>query len=60
MEHLASGIITLLNGLWFALGAFASPLAIAGVLAAASLAWLARMEVDELDRQGVKPLVDRH
>lgn len=60
MDELASGIITLLNGIWMALTSLASPLVLAGVAMAAGLLWLALIEVDDLDRQGSKPVVERH
>jgi hypothetical protein len=60
MDQLASGIITLLNGVWLALTSLASPLVLAAVGMVAALVWLALIEVDELDRQGAKPVVERH
>ena len=60
MDALAAGLVTLLNGLFKAIGALASPVVIATVLAAAALAWLAVIEIEELNRQGTKPGIGRH
>ena len=60
MEILTNGIYTLLNGLLTFLGGLASPVTIALVISAASLAWLALLECDELDRQSIKPVVGTH
>lgn len=60
MEHLGNGLITLANGLWTTVTAVAHPLVLGSVVMAAALAWLARLEVDELDRSASKPMVDRH
>lgn len=56
-ESLASGIITVLNGLWAIVGAVLSPITIIVVLTAVSFAWLALLENDELDRQATKPQI---
>jgi hypothetical protein len=60
MSILGDGLVVIVNGLLAMLGAIASPLTIAGAAGAAALVWLARIEVDELDRQAVKPQVGRH
>lgn len=60
MDILSSGLIVIVNGLLTMLGALASPLTIAGAAGAGALVWLALIEVDELNRQGIKPLVGRH
>ncbi len=60
MDILASGLVVIVNGLLTMLGAIASPLTIAGVAGVAALVWLALIETDELNRQGVKPQVGRH
>ena len=60
MDILATGLVVIVNGLLTMLGAIASPLTIAGVAGVAALVWLALIEVDELNRQGVKPQVGRH
>lgn len=60
MEILGSGLITILNGLLTMLGALASPVAGAVVLAGLALIWLCRLEMDEMGRQSSKPEVGRH
>lgn len=60
MEALTAGLTTIANGVLSALGALGSPVAIALMLSAASLSWLALVEIHELDRLGAKPNVTRH
>ena len=60
MEIFTNGMYTLLNGLLTFLHDLASPVTIALVICAVSLAWLAVLECDELDRQGIKPVVGTH
>lgn len=50
---LANGALTIVSQL-------ANFAVIVGAVAAASLWWLATMEVEEINRQGVKPDVARH
>lgn len=50
----------MVNGLLTIVGALASPLTIALAISAVSLAWLALIEIDELDRQGTKPEIGMH
>lgn len=60
MDILGSGLVTLANGVLASLGAVASPLTIAAAAAAASLWQMARVEIEDADRRGTKPLVERH
>lgn len=60
MSILSAGLVVIVNGLLTMLGALASPLTIAGIAGGAALVWLALIETDELNRQGVKPTVGRH
>jgi hypothetical protein len=60
MEHLGNGLVTIFNGLWVTLTSVVSPATLGGLVLAACLLWLARLELDELDRLGSKPTVDRH
>ena len=60
METLGNGVITMANGALTILGMAASPVAIALVALAGGLAWMALIEVEELDRQGTKPEVGLH
>ena len=60
MDALGSGLVTLVNGLLAVLGALGNPVSLALVAIGASLAWLALVRIEELDRQGTKPTVTRH
>lgn len=60
MDAVANGLVTLFNGLVGVLDAVASPWTFAIGAIAASLAWLAVIEIEELDRQAAKPEVGRH
>jgi hypothetical protein len=60
MDALASGLITLLNGARAMALATLSPVAMAVIICAVSMAWLAMVEVELLNRQGTKPRVGRH
>jgi hypothetical protein len=60
MDHFGNGIVTVFNGIWTTLIAVASPLTLGLLVLVAGLGWLARLEVDELDRQASKPRIDRH
>lgn len=60
MDALGYGLITLINGLVTMVTTLVHPALLGGLLLVAGLAWLARLEHDELDRQGVKPMVNRH
>lgn len=59
ISALTNGVITVLNGLWSILDLIFSPLTIVILALAASFAWLALLERDELDRQGTKPDIGR-
>jgi hypothetical protein len=60
MDTLGAGIITIFNGLHAAVSHVVSPLTIAIGLLAASLAWLAAVDLEELNHRGAKPRVGRH
>lgn len=53
-------MVLIANGALTIVGRLASLDAIVAVLAGVSLWWLATMEIEELNRQGVKPDVVRH
>lgn len=55
MESLANGLYTVINGVYSLVDAVLSPAAMLVALVAASLTWLALIELDEIDRQGRKP-----
>jgi hypothetical protein len=60
MDALAYGLVTLLNGVRDAVNAVVHPVALAFIVCAVALAWLAMVEVDLLNRQGTKPRIGRH
>jgi len=60
MDALLSGLITLLNGFLAMVGALASPITLGLIILAGSLAWFARLEIDEVNRQSAKPEIGRH
>lgn len=60
MEDLGHGLVTLLNGAYVLVSSLLTPTALFVVLSAAALAWLARLEVANLDRRAAKPEVGRH
>lgn len=60
MDQLADGLVTVFNGAWATVTSLTHP-GVAGLLVlAGGLAWMARLELDELDRHGTKPTVERH
>jgi hypothetical protein len=60
MELLGDGLVTMLNGLGRLFSMVLSPLTVIVALLAISLIWLSLIEIDELNRQGSKPDVQRH
>jgi hypothetical protein len=60
MNALLSGLITLLNGFVDLGRTVATPVTIGIVIMALCMFWFARLELDELNRQGAKPNVGRH
>jgi hypothetical protein len=60
MEQLGYGLIILLNGVFAAFGALLTPLTAAAVVTACSLGWMARLEIDEVNRRATKPQVGLH
>jgi hypothetical protein len=48
------------NGLFSLVHHLITPATLAIIVAALSLTWLARIEVDEYDRRGTKPHVETH
>jgi len=59
MDSLTNGAITVLNGLIGAFDVAFHPLTLVVVAMGVSYAWLALIELDELDRQGTKPEIGR-
>lgn len=60
MQVLSDGLVTIFNGAYLLIGKALTPAAMFMLLSAASLAWLARLEVAQLDRKAAKPEVGRH
>jgi hypothetical protein len=60
MNALLSGLITLLNGFVELCRQVATPVTIGIVILALVMFWFARLELEELTRQGAKPNVGRH
>lgn len=60
MDALSHGLTTLFNGAYAVLATVLSPVALFLLVSASSLAWLARLEIAQLDRKAAKPEVGRH
>lgn len=60
LGHLGDGLVVLVNGAWAALSTALSPLTAAALATVFGLIWLARLEIDELNRQGTKPDIGMH
>jgi len=59
MDALANGLITVFNGMQTLLDGLLTPIAAMGVAIGAALVWIALIELDELNRQGTKPEIER-
>lgn len=59
MNTLTNGIFTIINGSAALLNYALKPTSLMLLVCALSLMWLALIEVDEVDRQGTKPVVGR-
>lgn len=60
METLGNGLVILGNGAWETVSALASPLTLGLVLIIGGLAWMARLELDDVDRANSKPEIGIH
>lgn len=60
MDVVANGLVAIANGALSALSAVMSPVSFAIVVAALCLGWLARLELDELNRHTNRTEVRRH
>ena len=60
MNTLANSFIALANGIFASAHHLVSPITVALVVIGASLAWIARIEVEELNRKGTKPHIGIH
>jgi len=59
MDALANGLVTVANGARTLADGVLTPVALMCAVIAASLVWLALIELDELNRQGTKPEIER-
>jgi hypothetical protein len=57
---LGAGLVTVINGVFAAIGLILSPVPLALFVTAAGLWWLAGIELEELTRQGTKPEIQLH
>jgi hypothetical protein len=60
LESLSQLLIAIANGLLAGVTALGDVRVVFVVLTALGLLWLVAVEVEELDRQGVKPIPGRH
>lgn len=60
MSDLGNSLFTLLNGAANILTALAHPLVWVVLTMAAGFAWLALVELDDVNRRGTKPFIGRH
>ena len=60
MNVVGTGLVLIANGAVEIATALFSPVALVGVAALVALWWLATIEIEELNRLGVKPDVPRH
>lgn len=60
MDVVGTGLVLIANGALEIVHRFTSLTTIVVLVAAVSLWWLATIEIEELNRQGVKPDVTRH
>lgn len=60
MLTLSNGLALVVNGALSAVRHVVSPVTIAVVLCAISLAWLGYIEVEDLNRRASKPTIERH
>jgi hypothetical protein len=59
MDALANGLITIVNGLRTLADGMLTPIVLMSAAIAASLVWIVLIELDELNRQGTKPEIER-
>jgi len=59
MDALANGLVTVFNGLQTLLDGLLTPVTLMGIAIGAALVWIALIELDELNRQGTKPEIER-
>jgi hypothetical protein len=60
LEHVANVLITIANGVVSVLGALTDLRVGLVLVSAVCLAWLAAVEIEQLDRRGYKPGVRAH
>lgn len=60
MEPIGNGLILMFNGLCAGAGTVTDWKVLTGLAMIVGLAWMARLEVDDLDMRAAKPRVQRH
>lgn len=60
LSAFGNGLVAIVNGVLVLIERVANPTLVCGVLLALGLLWMAAVEIEELDRAGLKPVVDRH
>lgn len=60
MDLLAAGFTIIVNGLMHLVGAIFSPTAVLLVVTGAGLAWMAVIEIEEMNRKASKPTTPLH
>jgi len=60
MDSLGTYLILAFNGALNLSAHLGSPVTVMGIVTGISLWWMARIEIEELNRQGAKPVVRRH
>lgn len=59
MDVFANGLVTIFNGVTTIVDGLLTPVAVMAILLGCGLTWLALIELDELNRQGTKPEIER-
>ncbi len=60
LDQLSQALIAIVNGLQAGLGAALELRTVLVIVTVLGLGWLAAVEIEELDRRGVKPSIRRH
>lgn len=59
MNALTNGLVTVFNGLQTLFDGLLTPVAAMSIFIGAAFVWIALIELDELNRQGTKPEIER-
>lgn len=60
MSTFGQGLVILVNGVVDIVGRVLSPVAFCAVVVIAGFAWMARLEVDDMNRDAAKPEIGMH